>query len=90
LDIWEKNSHPNGTSSTHLPIRSFHAATQHIHNVLIEEFGDSSFNESAREEPLQEDIEPEEINSHHAEVAVNPVGFPCATGEMRELERGGC
>ena len=43
FDLLEKNQHVNGTtqSSSH-PIGTFHAATQRIHNAIVNEFGDRS------------------------------------------------
>jgi len=33
-------------SQSSLPVGSFHAVAQHIHNAVIDEFGDPSFDES--------------------------------------------
>ena len=49
-----------------------------IHNSVIEEFGDPSFNHSLRED-LQ-DIELQEMHSHHTEAVVILEAFPWAAG----------
>ncbi|KAF8488973.1 hypothetical protein JB92DRAFT_2836189 [Gautieria morchelliformis] len=51
LALQERVAHPNGTiHSAHHPVTSFRAATRHIHNSLIEEFGDLSVSETGASE----------------------------------------
>jgi len=49
-----------------------------IHNTVVEEFGDPSFDHSLRED-LQE-IELQDMHSHHAEAVVDLQEFPWAAG----------
>jgi hypothetical protein len=43
LDLLERHAHPNGTThSSPLPVRSFRAAPQRIHDAVMDEFGDRS------------------------------------------------
>jgi len=52
---------------------------QFIHNAVVEEFGDPSFDHSLRED-IQE-IELQDMHSHHTEVMVDlEEEFPWATG----------
>jgi hypothetical protein len=86
LDIRQSNKHPNGISSTSLPIQSFQAAAQCFHNAIVEEFGDSNFAESFGEEPSQGDVELEEMHSQHIEAVIDIAEFLWATGEIRVSE----
>ncbi|KAF8500647.1 hypothetical protein JB92DRAFT_893627 [Gautieria morchelliformis] len=56
LALQERVAHPNGTThSAHHPVTSFRAATRHIHNSLMEEFGDPSVSETGTSEPQGKD-----------------------------------
>ena len=78
LDIRQRNDNPNSTSQPSRPIGSFHAAIKSIHNTIVEEFGDLSFDHSLRED-LQE-TELHDMHSHHTEAVVDLEEFPWATG----------
>ncbi|KAF8519157.1 hypothetical protein JB92DRAFT_3094971 [Gautieria morchelliformis] len=55
LALQERVAHPNGTThSAHHPVMSFHAA-RHIHNSLMEEFGDLSVSETGIPESHKQD-----------------------------------
>ena len=56
---------------------------QFIHTSVVEEFGDPSFDHSVRE-TLQE-IELQEMHSHHTEAVVDLREFPWATGMSSQL-----
>ena len=51
---------------------------QFIHNAVIEEFGDPSFDHSLRDD-LQE-TELQDMHSHHTEAVVDLEEFPWASG----------
>ena len=78
LDIRQRNDHLNGTSQPSLQIGSFHAVVKSIHNAVIEEFGDPSFDESLRGDPLE--IELQDMHSHHTEAVVDLEEYPWAAG----------
>jgi hypothetical protein len=72
LEIRQRSKHPNGTSDTPFTIRSFQAATQYVHNAIVGEFGDLSFDESFGEGRSEEDVERQEKPSQHADPVVDP------------------
>jgi hypothetical protein len=54
LALQERVAHPNGTThSEHHPVTSFRAATAKIHNSLMDEFGDPSFDETGISEAIE-------------------------------------
>jgi hypothetical protein len=60
LALQKRLPHPNGTThSEHHPVMSFRAATQKIHNSLMDEFGDPSVDETG----ISEAIEPHGMDS---------------------------
>jgi len=52
---------------------------QRIHNAVVEEFGDPSFDLSFREDQAQE-FELQDMDSHHTGAVVDLEEFPWATG----------
>jgi len=52
---------------------------QHIHNAIVDEFGDPSFDHSLGQDQSQE-IELQDVDSHHHEAVVDLQEFPWATG----------
>jgi len=49
-----------------------------IHNAVVEEFGDPSFDDSLREDI--QDVELQDMNSCHTEAVVDLEDFPWAAG----------
>ncbi|KAF8524768.1 hypothetical protein JB92DRAFT_2826964 [Gautieria morchelliformis] len=77
LALQERVAHPNGTThSAHHPITSFHAAARHIHNSLMDEFGD----------PSTEEIGTSEAIEPHRED--NPSSEAVTVIELEEIPRG--
>ena len=72
LDIHHRNEHPNGSTNPSLPLASgsFHAAAQHIQDVIMEEFGDPPFEQSSTQEQQQGSIELQEVQSQNGEAVV--------------------
>ena len=52
---------------------------QRIHNAVVDEFGDPSFDPSFGQDQSQE-IELRDMGSHHSEAVVDLQEFPWATG----------
>ena len=93
LEIRQQNAHPNGTSQTHQasPINSFHAVAQHVGNSVVEEFGDSFFNESfSMPQPQGDTMELQDIipRGQSEDGRVSLTEFPWATGDIGNLEEG--
>lgn len=49
-----------------------------IHNAVVEQFGDPSFDDSLREDNLE--VELQDMHSHHTEAVVDVENFPWASG----------
>jgi len=60
-------------------IGSFHAVAWHVHNTVVAEFGDPSFDDSIVEDPTQE-VQLLGMCSPHFESVVSLEEFPWATG----------
>jgi hypothetical protein len=78
LALQERVAHPNGTHSEHHPVMSFRAATQKIHNSLMDEFGDPSVDETG----ISEAIEP------HGKDGSSPNPISELAIELEEISRG--
>jgi len=52
---------------------------QHIHNAVVDEFGDPSFDDSLGQDQSQE-TELQDIQAHHTGAVVDLEEFPWATG----------
>ena len=81
LDIRQRNDHPNGTSWPSQPIGTFRAVAQCVHNVVIEEFGDPSYDEALGKDQAH-GIECQVMHSYSTEAAVDLQEFPWAVGVM--------
>jgi len=79
LEIRQRNDHLNSISQPPLTVGSFHAVAQHIHNAVVDEFGDPSFDDSFEEDEADE-IEPKDRHSHHMQFVVDLDEFPWAAG----------
>jgi len=62
-----------------MPLGSLHAVTQFVHNTVVSEFGDPSFDDTLQETQVEE-IEFRNVHSFHKEAVVDLEEFPWATG----------
>jgi len=66
------------TSKSSGPIGSFRAGFQRIHNSVLDDFGDSSFDSSLGD--VAQEIELQEIHSHFTGAVIDLGEFPWAGG----------
>jgi len=88
LDLRLRNLNLNDTTLPSLPspIGNFQAATQHVHNAILEEFSNPISDVSSWEESIHEGIKLKEDQQQCSHLAVSLTEHPWALGEAGQVE----